>query len=233
MKILVVDDNKKDLDRLRSRILNYGFDEIYISDEIGQAVKILNEEKPHLILCDYLLKNDENCLSLFAKAKIPNYASVIIVTDYFKETIFNKIKEQIPAQFLSKACSDLELKTAIEYAKNMVDRLEEKGTELKKLFVRIGDKAKVIGLDEILYFEVEGKYLNIYVENRKYSIRSSLSSILKILPSKFLRTHGSYVVNCDKIEEIMVLEQSIKLGDKTVPFTRGFRKELMDRFYFT
>lgn len=243
MILQIIDDEVKEANCLKKRALPYKFEQIYISHSCKDAIVSINQYKPNVIIADYKLGKSASCVDVLKKVSLIQNAVVIVITDYFEEEVLRKFDDLVPIQFLNKSCSDLEFMQAILYAKKTssnkadiesnkadIEAINESLTD--RIFVKIGDKVKAINLTEILFFEVDGKYLNVHLEENKYSIRYSLSAILKKLPDNFLRTHGSFIVNIDKIEELIPSEQLIRLRNKSVPFTRGFKKELMDKFFF-
>lgn len=98
------------------------------------------------------------------------------------------------------------------------------------LFVKDGYDFVRIDLDELLFVESEGNYLNFYEVDKRVVARMTITEALTQLPAaQFMRVHKSYIVNLrhiDKIERHQVL-----VGDKVpVPISPGYRDELLARF---
>jgi two-component system response regulator AgrA len=62
------------------------------------------------------------------------------------------------------------------------------------------DRIEKIKLDDILYFESEGRKVHVYTKERKVSFNGSIDQIRKKLDDRFLCCHGSYAINLTKIE---------------------------------
>nr|WP_262909673.1 LytTR family DNA-binding domain-containing protein [Niabella pedocola] len=55
-------------------------------------------------------------------------------------------------------------------------------------------------LNEILYIEAAGNYLNVVLKNKKIMSRITINEIMQLLPAdKFTRIHRSYIVARDKV----------------------------------
>nr|WP_262903560.1 LytTR family DNA-binding domain-containing protein [Niabella beijingensis] len=55
-------------------------------------------------------------------------------------------------------------------------------------------------LDEILYIEAAGNYLNVVLKNKKIMTRITINDMMQLLPAeRFTRIHRSYIVARDKV----------------------------------
>lgn len=90
----------------------------------------------------------------------------------------------------------------------------------KFIFVKDGYKQIKICIDDILYIQSEGNYLNIVTDNEKVLARMTFQYLLEKLPRNlFFRIHNSYVINLNhirKIEDnhIFIHQAKIPLGIK-------------------
>jgi len=82
MEILIVEDHPK-MRQLMARILDHiGFRTVFLSDNVEDAVAVLDRQNIGLIFCDYHLKNT-TCLALHEKiAARPEFSDIpfVIVT---------------------------------------------------------------------------------------------------------------------------------------------------------
>ncbi len=72
--------------------------------------------------------------------------------------------------------------------------------------------------------------MNIRCIDETYKVRHSLKRALPLLPAHFCRTHGSYIVNLEKIEELKLNSDEIIVGGETIPIGRKFKKAFLERF---
>ncbi len=58
--------------------------------------------------------------------------------------------------------------------------------------------------DEILFVESQGRNCIIYTKEKAYTIKSmTIKKVIEILPKEyFMRTHRSYIVNLENIQQI-------------------------------
>lgn len=84
------------------------------------------------------------------------------------------------------------------------------------MYVKAYHKAIRLNISDILYVEGMGEYLKIHlVDKRPVVILMAMKKMEEKLPSSFMRIHRSYLVNLNRIKEVMktrvVLEDGISL----------------------
>lgn len=73
-----------------------------------------------------------------------------------------------------------------------------------KLTLWKNDKLFVLGIDDIFYCEAHEHEVHVYAKNDVFKVSSSISDFYKKLPQdSFFRCHRSYIVNINKIKEII------------------------------
>lgn len=93
------------------------------------------------------------------------------------------------------------------------------------IFVKDGYHWVRIVLDDLLYVESDGNYLNFVEKNRKVLSRMTIAEALKNLPERaFCRVHKSYIVALDKIEKLE--KQQVIIATKEIPLSINFKEEL-------
>lgn len=70
------------------------------------------------------------------------------------------------------------------------------------LFVKTSDGQIRVDFSDLLYCESQGNYVTFQLPSQKIQSRMTLSEIEKSLPSYFLRTHRSFLVNQNQIARI-------------------------------
>lgn len=94
-----------------------------------------------------------------------------------------------------------------------------------------------IDLDDIYYIEVNGHYLNLYLEKKQYRFKKSLQEIVSIIESfwgslekaGFILTHRSYLVNLKYVDRILKTE-CIMGNHIAVPVSRNAYKNVNESF---
>lgn len=74
--------------------------------------------------------------------------------------------------------------------------------------------------EDIIYIEGLGNYITIYLSGDKKLISySSLKDIHKILPTSFVRTHKSFIVNKDHI--ISYTDDNVEISGRIIPVSKN------------
>lgn len=94
------------------------------------------------------------------------------------------------------------------------------------LFVRSEKRIEKVQLNEILYVESMGNYVNIFTENKKIVAYLTLKGIESQLPATdFLKVHQSFLVAISKIEAIE--GNMVNLKTRALPISRHYRDMVM------
>ncbi|PCJ65333.1 MAG: DNA-binding response regulator [Bacteroidetes bacterium] len=100
--------------------------------------------------------------------------------------------------------------------------------EAESIFVKVDSKLVNLKFNDILWLEALGDYVGFHINEKRYVVKSTLSSIEKRLHKKnFVRVHRSFMINTNHIKNID--DSSLIIGDKLIPISRGSRAELMNR----
>ena len=112
-----------------------------------------------------------------------------------------------------------------------------KNNENGKIAVLVNERIILLTLADLLYLESSEGKCTIVTINQEYKVSEALVVLeKKLIPSKFLRVHRSFIVNLDYIVEIEPWFNStynliMKDGSK-VPVSRTYVKELKQHFGF-
>jgi len=104
-----------------------------------------------------------------------------------------------------------------------------------RMVVQTGKGETIIRRDDIEYLEAARNYVTVSTGSRDFLVRNTLARLEEQLaPGQIVRTHRSYLVNIDKIEEIRTTDTGgyeIHLqSGKTVPLSRGYRDKFRSLF---
>ena len=70
------------------------------------------------------------------------------------------------------------------------------------IFLKDGYEQVRVLLDDILYVEAAGNYLNVVLKNKKIVTRLTINEMMNLLPSqRFTRIHRSYIVSRSKVSK--------------------------------
>lgn len=216
MNCLIVDDNK--IARTALRQMVSGLDFLSLKGEcenVMEATSLMSRESIDLILLDVEMPK----ISGFDFLRTTNdHPLVILVTsraDYAVDAFdFNIV------DFLLKPVKEARFLKAIIRAREIFD---SKNSELEEhteyFFIREKGVSSKLLLNDILYIQALGDYVNIHTASKKYTIHYSISAMEKKLPaSKFLRVHRSYILALDKVDSVeegtaFVFQHAVPVGD--------------------
>jgi DNA-binding LytR/AlgR family response regulator len=97
----------------------------------------------------------------------------------------------------------------------------------KYIYVNSNKKQHKISFSEILYVESIKDYIRIHLTDRSIITKDKISEFEHKLPSSFLRTHRSYIVNTDKITAYTV--HDVEIGEIEIPIGISYKKQLLEK----
>lgn len=101
------------------------------------------------------------------------------------------------------------------------------------LLVKKLDKEFLVKINKVDWLEASGNYVNLYMGERIYPLRSTLSQLTAKLDSQFTRIHRSHAVNHKAIEHIQYSSSgdgdvTLKSG-VTLPISRRYKDQLKQK----
>lgn len=199
MNCIIVDDESPARNELAYFITN--FSSINIIGEFDDSLNALNylkENRPDIIFLDINMPK----LDGIELARILNNLApkplVVFVTAY-REYAADAFEIET-FDYILKPYSESRI---IATLKKLEDHYKVK-PYTNKITLWKSDKMVVVSMDDICYCEARERVVIVYTMKDKYIITSSISDFYKRLPGdKFFKCHRSYIVNLDKISEII------------------------------
>jgi DNA-binding LytR/AlgR family response regulator len=210
-KSLLVDDELAARERLRLLLGNHSTVIRIIGEACDgiEALTKIEKMKPDVIFLDIRLP----IIDAFSIAERITYnPRIIFVTAYDKYAV--KAFDCAALDYLLKPVEPERLSETVERLKNFpitsplnfsMEKLLENLHQppLARIQVRIGDEIQFVNIDDVLYFEADDFYCNVFTLNCKHLIRMSLHELEHRLPEdKFIRIHRKYIVNLSKVKKL-------------------------------
>ena len=223
INVLIIEDTKAESDALVDVLKNHNYNIVDIATTYKDALNIFYNNKVDIVIIDIFLNGHPDGIN-FAETinVVPDAARpFVFLTSSTDRKIFERAKLTQPFSFLMKPFNELEILYAIEmavekfYAQKDVFLSDEEDTVISNeyLFIKKGRSLKKVLLKDIIYIEVEEKYCNIITEKEKFVILISLTKLLNLLDNSiFCRTHRNFIVNSEKIVEIVPADNLILLS---------------------
>ncbi|MEO9482099.1 MAG: LytTR family transcriptional regulator DNA-binding domain-containing protein [Ekhidna sp.] len=183
------------------------------------------------------------------RVKFIIYFAYMLIVSVYLELLVMVLAFVILADYqienLGKIAGDIYLLTVILYLVVLIEglilsiqKLREKAKEidemqsrldiqgLTELSIRSNRKQVLLPLDEILYIESMGDYVEIHSTKGSYITKEKISSLSDRLPNSFVRIHRSFIVN--KGHVFRFNKEEIEIADRSIPIGRKYKKSAMD-----
>lgn len=215
LKILIVEDEVLIAEDLSDLLRSFGINEIDMAHDKNLAIKKIEEFNPDLILLDVRMENELTGIQIAEvindKYKIP----FIFITAHSDVEMMKNILKTSPVGYITKPFKKADLFANIVL---ISERLKTKN--VKQIMLKDGTKNVVLDLNDILYIESDGNYIEIHSLNKKFALRQNMESIMSQLDDHhFFRVHRSYIVNLKKISSYT--RKDLTIAGVIVPISKN------------
>lgn len=215
LKILIVEDEVLIAEDLSDLLRSFGINEIDMAHDKSLAIKKIEEFNPDLILLDVRMENELTGIQIAEvindKYKIP----FIFITAHSDVEMMKNILKTSPVGYITKPFKKADLFANIVL---ISERLKTKN--VKQIMLKDGTKNVVLDLNDILYIESDGNYIEIHSLNKKFALRQNMESIMSQLDDhQFFRVHRSYIVNLKKISSYT--RKDLTIAGVIVPISKN------------
>lgn len=198
-KIGICDDNRELCNWLDQLIWEYGKQnkiqldiEVFYSGE-DLCNYIQTEDSFHLLFLDIELEDMDGIqVGDLIRNKLNDPDTEIVYIsgepEYAME-LFNKH----PLDFLIKPLKEDDIIAKVRQA------LDKWGRDSSFFYFKIGAETHRVKCHEILYFESNGRKINLTTSQGSFEFYGKLSEIKEQLPQQFMQIHKSFIVNFDKV----------------------------------
>ncbi|MFT5872516.1 MAG: two-component system LytT family response regulator [Clostridium sp.] len=199
MNCIIVDDEYPSREELKYFINN--FSNIKIMDEFDDSIKALEyieANKPDIIFLDINMPK----LDGMALGKIinhfPKHSLIIFITAH-KDYAVDAFEIQAYDYILKPYSEDRIVSTL-----KKIEKCSDKKCLNNKITLWKDNKMMVRSIIDISYCEARERETLVYIKGMQYNLNCSISEFYKKLPKEsFFRSHRSYIINTDKITEII------------------------------
>ncbi len=222
INVLIIEDTPEQSDALIKVLVANNYNIVGVARNYKDALTLFYNNPIDIVVIDVFLNGIPDGITFAETISIvPNSIKpFVFLTSSQDRQIFERAKLTKPFSFLMKPFNELEILYALEmavekfYEQTNVFLSEDQDTVITNdyMFIKKKNALKKVALNDILYIEVEERYCNIITEKEKFVILISLTKISALLNAeKFVKTHRNYIVNTDKIEEIILADNLIIL----------------------
>ncbi len=240
IKILVVEDEMIIAAKISMFLTELGYEVTGILPRAEEALLQLVENAPDIALLDIQLKGSMDGIALAQVMQKEHQIPVIFLTANSDDATFQRAKAAKPYAFLVKPFKKLDLQRALELTVSLManqplgaqkEQPVSEHTQFilsDRIFVRNKDRMVKIMFEAILYIEAERNYCRIFTKTKEYLLTMPMKSLEDQLPSAiFQRIHRSHIVNLTQVDEVD--ENTVIIGQKTLPLSKSYREDLLMR----
>ncbi len=226
VSVLIVEDEPLYADQIEMLLDRLGYVLFGVLDESTDVLARLEVSIPDLILMDVHIKGAYDGIELTEKIHERFALPVIFITSLKDDMTFNRASRTDAVNFIVKPFDELQLQRAIELAlkKNILSQNNNEmssQTPESHFFVRQNQSLERVDIQDVIFIKADVNYCVIYLEDKKYVLKVSLTELSKRLPSnQFLLTHRSYLVNQKKITSVNLKEGTVLVGGRSIPLSR-------------
>lgn len=219
------------------------YDDIKVCAEASSGNKVLplvKKHKPDAIFLDINLQRYSGLIIARKLLKLSNPPLIIFVTALNDHAVEGF--DIGATDYIVKPIIQERFNKSIERIRNKISNKEDmlknnySKKDLNKIVVKKLDKIYLLDVYDIIYLEYSNKKIKIFTKNNKYFHNNSLKQFIKENPNNFIRTHKSFIVNCNYIKEIIPwfnYRFKLKLDyldDVEIPVSRTYISEFKKTF---
>jgi DNA-binding LytR/AlgR family response regulator len=213
-KILIVEDEVLIAEHIKDYLLSFGMKEVYLAHNKKIALQAIDHLKPDLVLLDLHLEQPLDGIELARSIDQSSKTSYIFITANADSLVIKEAVQTKAAAYITKPLKRSDLFAAVQIALKANEEAED-----KILMVKDGGSTVRIQLNEVLYIESNGNYINIHTKKEKIISRQSLEWVQEQLPgNRFIRIHRSFIVNSKFVSRIH--SKAVFIGDIEIPVSR-------------
>jgi len=199
MNCIIVDDESPSREELKYFINN--FSNIKIVSEFDDSIKALEyieENKPDMIFLDINMPKLDGIALCKIISHFPKQSLIIFITAH-KDYAVDAFEIQA-YDYILKPYSEERIVSTLK----KIEKLSDKKIISNKITLWKDNKMIVKNIIDISYCEAKERETLIYINGVQYNVNCSISEFYKKLPKElFYRSHRSYIINTDKITEIV------------------------------
>lgn len=232
MRVIICDDEKSTCAELEQMLrdfvveknINMEIDVFYDGDALVRYLK--NEKAPDILFLDIELPGMNGVeIGKYIRDILGNSDMFLVYISSGKGYVMELFQNQ-PFDFLLKPIREERLYQVMRKIQNIVSR-----NEGNFQYKNQGNSYR-LRYKEILYFQSNGKKINIVMENGTESFYGKLSEVEEACPeSMFLRIHKSYLINIHYVKEVTYTWVKMINGDVldiSRPNRVAIRRKLME-----
>ncbi|QEK10975.1 response regulator transcription factor [Crassaminicella thermophila] len=202
MKCIIVEDEYPSREELKYFIKEYSSIEIIEEfEEALSALKFLEKNNVDVIFLDINMPQLDGMTFSKVISKFKQKPKIVFITAYKEYAV--EAFEVHAFDYILKPYSKERMIHALKKLEDSEEKFD-KTYKYDKIILCKNEKMIVIDWVDIYYCEAHERETIVYAKDEKYVAKMNISQFFEKLPKdKFFRSHRSYILNLDKIQEII------------------------------
>jgi len=209
MKAIIVEDEYIAREELKYFIQNFSHIEVTNEFDDGiEALRFIQSNQTDAIFMDINIPSLDGVLLAKSISLFPKKPHIIFITAYKEHAV--EAFEIEAFDYILKPYSESRIISMLQKLENQCLVAENNPVSplpdplSNKISLWKDDKIIVVNLDHIYYCAAKERITYVYTKNDVYSVNLGIAEFYEtLLKNKFFRCHRSYIVNINKIAEII------------------------------
>ena len=210
VKIAIIEDEFFAADHLKGLIENLGYTVAGVYHS-GEDFVEETDWKFDIAIVDVFLSEEMTGLNVAEHIKKHELPFIFLTANKDGATL-KKAARLNPKAYISKPFNPNDIEATLEvFALQFTNRIVIRGTH----------GVEELNPNDILFIKSDGAYIEINTTHKRILQRKLLKEIESELPSNFVRTHRSYIVNRDYIGQRSAIE--LQIQGHVIPISRNYK----------
>jgi len=213
--VLVIDDDPEIVSMISMGLEAEGM-RVFGASDGGEGIDVLGREHIDVVVLDIMMPRVDGWMALMDIRSSPATADLPVIMLTAKDQDLAKILafKQGVQQYVTKPFNVLELAARVESLahvrrKSVADAVGASEAEFRKLAVRKGGRTVLLNIDDIVLLSARNKSTYAHTYENQYLVDMTLGELEgKLSRETFTRVHRSYLVNLNKVKEILRVDGS-------------------------
>ncbi|SDC81103.1 two component transcriptional regulator, LytTR family [Algoriphagus faecimaris] len=221
IKSIAIDDETYALEVIKSLAERVPFLEIEAT--FTNAIEGLEYAKNNRIQLVFLDINMPDISGIDVATLLPKEILVVFTTAYSEFAVQGFELDAL--DYLLKPFSLSRFLKACQKAQDWIELNPD--SENQYTFVKSNDGQVRIDFNDLLYCEAQGNYVTFRSKTHKVMSRMTLTEAEKMIPSYFIRSHRSFLVNKKLVQKVE--RHQVWVEDQKVPVSGSYYQDLVEK----
>ncbi|MDP2182196.1 MAG: LytTR family DNA-binding domain-containing protein [Actinomycetota bacterium] len=208
--VLVIDDDESIVEMIKMGLEADGM-KVHSAGDGAEGIEVLNRELVDVVVLDIMMPRVDGWMALMEIRNNPMTADLPVIMLTAKTQDLAKILafKQGVQQYVTKPFNILELSARVESLvkgrrRMMGESVSAGEADFRKLAVRKGGRTVLLTIDDIVIISARNKSTYAHTYENQYLVDLTLGELEgRLAKESFVRVHRSYMINLNKIKEIL------------------------------